>query len=474
MWPCCFIAAAPSEPPPVWARASRRHLADDEALHAGDLRRQCLLPLLELREALLCCFAQALLLLQLLVFLGQLLRDRQELLLGRALGLQDLQHLALEGVLEIEEALLGRLPQELLLLQVLVLRAEVLGRLLQLLLRLRLGLQQLAHLALQLPLALPERTGLHGRLAQDFFPDDLHRPAVELRDEGVALGLCGRQPLLRTKLAQALDEVLCLGIHPAREAEVAAEDQPARRLLAGGAEGRLPDSHLVQQHAHLPHVQALGVALAPDHLRGQVVGSAAERRAVRCSLPQVVGPPKVRELHVALPVKQDVLRLDVAVDHLLRAGVEVLERIAGLVEILRGDLVAELAAFAEEVKHASTLGKLHAHVDMGLVAEVKVHLDDEGVLERPEDADLALRLVHEVVLLDDRQGDLLDGQGLRIDLFVTGGGSPLALPDLAEVALAQAPHEDEAATCDGHETCAAAGAIAVKRVSGQMPEARVS
>lgn len=66
-----------------------------------------------------------------------------------------------------------------------------------------------------------------------------------------------------------------------------------------------------QEDAHLPHVEALIVALTPDHLGRQVVGRAAKGSSVGHSALQHVGPAEVGQLGVLLLVQQDVLGLDV-------------------------------------------------------------------------------------------------------------------------------------------------------------------
>ena len=56
-----------------------------------------------------------------------------------------------------------------------------------------------------------------------------------------------------------------------------------------------------------------------NHLRGQVVESAAHGGAPAAG--RVHGPPEVGDLEVALHVEEEVLGLDVAVDHLHRVAV---------------------------------------------------------------------------------------------------------------------------------------------------------
>ena len=56
-----------------------------------------------------------------------------------------------------------------------------------------------------------------------------------------------------------------------------------------------------------------------NHLRGQVVESAAHGGAPAAG--RVHGPPEVGDLEVTLHVEEEVLGLDVAVDHLHRVAI---------------------------------------------------------------------------------------------------------------------------------------------------------
>ena len=70
-----------------------------------------------------------------------------------------------------------------------------------------------------------------------------------------------------------------------------------------------------RQDADAPPIGAEGVAFVQDDLRREVLGRAAQRpRAVRHDL----GEAEVDHLEVALAVEQQVLRFQVAVDHLAR------------------------------------------------------------------------------------------------------------------------------------------------------------
>jgi hypothetical protein len=90
------------------------------------------------------------------------------------------------------------------------------------------------------------------------------------------------------------------------------------------------NEELVREDAQRPQVDVVCVRLALDHLGREVVERAAEGRpAVRRG---VDGPAKVADLQVAVQAEEDVFRLDVAVDDVLR--VQVVERVGHLRHVL--------------------------------------------------------------------------------------------------------------------------------------------
>jgi len=84
----------------------------------------------------------------------------------------------------------------------------------------------------------------------------------------------------------------------------------------GGAvargERRLADQELVREHAERPDIDLRVVRCFLDHLWREVVERAAQRAAV---LPRADAPAKVGDLDPAIRAHEQVLGLDVAVDH---------------------------------------------------------------------------------------------------------------------------------------------------------------
>jgi hypothetical protein len=98
-----------------------------------------------------------------------------------------------------------------------------------------------------------------------------------------------------------------------------------------GLKGRVAAEELVGEHAQRPDVDGVVVVLVLDHLGGEVVEGPAEGRAARRG--RVHGPAKVGDFDVALVAEEEVLGLDVAVDHVL--PVAVVERLGDGADVLR-------------------------------------------------------------------------------------------------------------------------------------------
>ena len=84
--------------------------------------------------------------------------------------------------------------------------------------------------------------------------------------------------------------------------------------MALGLERRVPDQELEAKDPECPQVNLLVVVLPFDHLRRQVVEGPAQRGPLGRG--RVDAPPEVGDLQVLSDVEQQVLGLDVAVDHL--------------------------------------------------------------------------------------------------------------------------------------------------------------
>ena len=79
--------------------------------------------------------------------------------------------------------------------------------------------------------------------------------------------------------------------------------------------GRLPFNHLYGHDAERPHVDLGPVVLPRDDLRGHPVGGPYHGRPLVLLRADLSAEPEVGQLDVAVHPQQDVVRLDVAVDH---------------------------------------------------------------------------------------------------------------------------------------------------------------
>jgi hypothetical protein len=172
------------------------------------------------------------------------------------------------------------------------------------------------------------------------------------------------------------------------------------------------------------------VALVPEHLGRGVPRRAAERveEAVRARVVGERAEPEVHHLEVARVVDEQVLRLEVAVEHAPRVA-----------EVDGGDELPEVAA-RDVLLHAPrahdpreelpAADQLQREVDLGARGHHLVELDDVGVGDALHDGDLPLDLLHH-----PRADHLVPGQHLD-----RHGAAGLQVPrrvDAAEVAAAQ-------------------------------------
>jgi hypothetical protein len=137
-----------------------------------------------------------------------------------------------------------------------------------------------------------------------------HRQHQQLVDRGAARRLTREAPV---------DQVAQLGGEAARQRRVGpAQDLDDEAAHVLGVEGAAQAGHLVEQAAHAPHVRLCVVRLVVAYLGAHVVGRAAGRLRQLYGRVEDARDAKVAELEDA-PVlsEEDVLRLDVAVEHLL-------------------------------------------------------------------------------------------------------------------------------------------------------------
>mmetsp|Transcript_10454 Transcript_10454/g.43278 ORF Transcript_10454/g.43278 Transcript_10454/m.43278 type:complete len:343 (+) Transcript_10454:2484-3512(+) len=205
-------------------------------------------------------------------------------------------------------------------------------------------------------------------------------------------------------------------------------------------EGEGAAQERVQDHPARPHVHLrTAVELTGDNLRRGVVRRPA-RRLQKVPVPHHVAQAKVRDLHVGLGVQQEVLGLEIAVDHhvavaVLDAGDDLLKEVSRLV-------LAETTLLHDVVEELAALDVLHDHVDVVRGLEDLIQADDVRVHEQPQDLDLPANLLLHVDGLDllavqDLDGHLVPGEDVLGHLDLAEGADPerLAHPVVREVYL---------------------------------------
>mmetsp|Transcript_82673 Transcript_82673/g.256767 ORF Transcript_82673/g.256767 Transcript_82673/m.256767 type:complete len:219 (+) Transcript_82673:148-804(+) len=158
--------------------------------------------------------------------------------------------------------------------------------------------------------------GRRYRLGDEVVPIHVLEPLVLLDIVGATLQVAVALPQVRCEelLHQALGFLV---------EELGEDDLPAQDLLINlhrilvNKRG-VSHNHLVDEDAEGPPVYGLPVALVEQDLWGNVLGRAAE--GVRPMVDDL-REAKVRELHVAVEVDENVLRLQVPVDYVLLVAV---------------------------------------------------------------------------------------------------------------------------------------------------------
>ena len=217
-----------------------------------------------------------------------------------------------------------------------------------------------------------------------------------LDDPRVAPDVLQVDALLRVLLEELHDQVARERGHEMRELDIDVPDSATRRPLRVLLERRRANQELVQQDAELPHIDARVVLLPSHHFRRKIIERATKSRPA--GRRRVHGPPEVRELEVAVQADENVLRLDVAVNDVLR--VAVVDCVRHLNDVTRCRLLVEALCVAEHLEELAARGVLDDEVDARLVPEVSVEPDDVRVAEVGLDLDLAAQLAFHGFLLE--------------------------------------------------------------------------
>mmetsp|Transcript_28927 Transcript_28927/g.84799 ORF Transcript_28927/g.84799 Transcript_28927/m.84799 type:complete len:848 (-) Transcript_28927:442-2985(-) len=279
------------------------------------------------------------------------------------------------------------------------------------------------------------RGGLGGlvgaRLEGGLEPVVVERVPVEAQEEGVHLHVVRvvlevAQALGRLGVQQRGDEGLHVRGEGVREDDLVFQylDVHGLHVVVGRLEGRAAREELEEQHAAAPPVHGEVVGEVLDDLGAEVARRAALREGLGAHH-EPLGEAQVNHLDVARPVHEHVLRLEVAVDHVLLVHVLQGEHHAGDVEarVVLGEGAADVVLDVKEVTAGQVLDE-HVYPVRVLVG-----------VEHAADAGVRHHVRHQVPLLEHvvaAAGDLL----LRLERVLVLGAVVLHEEDEAVGALA--------------------------------------
>mmetsp|Transcript_12027 Transcript_12027/g.30948 ORF Transcript_12027/g.30948 Transcript_12027/m.30948 type:complete len:209 (+) Transcript_12027:209-835(+) len=181
-----------------------------------------------------------------------------------------------------------------------------------------------------------------------------------------------RGAVLRLVLQELCDKVAGAGGDICWELQINLGNPFVRRLVPFGFKGRLAHQELVAQHPERPQVDVAVVRLALDHLGREVVERAAERGPARRRC--MHRPTKIGNLQLPLESQQEVLGLDVTVDHVFL--VDVSQRLAELLDVESGARFREPRHRLQLFVQLPPRGVFKDEIHSGLVVEVRVQPED--------------------------------------------------------------------------------------------------
>lgn len=118
----------------------------------------------------------------------------------------------------------------------------------------------------------------------------------------------------------------------------------------------------------------------------------SKRVGLHASLEFVLAHPKIGELHMAILVHDDILQLQVTVDDPVL--VQVLNGEQDLGRIEPGPVFGEGAKIADVLEEFSPAQVIHHKIQPVFTLEGVMKLDNEGVLDLPQDSVLNPRPLH--------------------------------------------------------------------------------
>ena len=181
-----------------------------------------------------------------------------------------------------------------------------------------------------------------------------------------------------------------------REMEMEGAHLEIERRRRACCKGRLECTELVQDAAEGPHVARAAVALAIDELGREVERRAHARVRHAERLVEHSRDAKVAQPHLASRGQEDVLRLQVAVQHAAGVGVAQCEPEHGhpLEDRRLGERRSQLLLLVDGQSKVAAVSKVHEQEQASAVFKVLVQLDDvTAVFQQIQHLALAQRLL---------------------------------------------------------------------------------
>ena len=154
-----------------------------------------------------------------------------------------------------------------------------------------------------------------------------------------------------------------------------------------GVQRRSTTQHLIEDGAERPPVGRPRVARRPNDFRSEILWRAAEAIRSISLLDALLGQTKVRNTNVTLAVKQNILRLEVAID-----DISVMECTNGnnhFSNVHSRSLFGEALLLAQIGKQLTTVQEVNEEVQLDVSLERVVQADDIRVLHLLEDVSLS-------------------------------------------------------------------------------------
>mmetsp|Transcript_9778 Transcript_9778/g.24422 ORF Transcript_9778/g.24422 Transcript_9778/m.24422 type:complete len:329 (+) Transcript_9778:81-1067(+) len=217
-------------------------------------------------------------------------------------------------------------------------------------------------------------------------------------DPGMLEDAAQRKTSFRVLVQKTGDEIACLGadLWTGWKVKVDAGDAVVGLEAVRMLERRATVEQLVAEDTEAPVVDVGVVGLTLHHLGRQVVERTAESGATTA---RVHRPAKVGQLELPVAVHQQVLGLDVAMDHVL--AVAKVQRIGQLSHQTRRGRLAKAAVLLrlEQIVELATLRELEHEEDARLVVKVRKQTQDVRVSQPCLNLDLASQLALHALLL---------------------------------------------------------------------------